>query len=71
MALIYDPPHGWAYGFPKPYEPLKGETLAQTLLRDGYPQAEIDRGAANHVRFLGPREELYAVLNKVPHATKN
>ncbi len=40
--MIYDPPSGWQYGFPKEYKPLPGETLAATLLRDGYPQKEID-----------------------------
>lgn len=56
--LIYDPPSGWMYGFPKPYKPLDGETLEQTLLRDGYPQYEIDRGGAKHCRFIGDYEEL-------------
>lgn len=58
--MIYDPPSGWMYGFPKPYKPLPGETLVQTLLRDGYPQKEIDKGNGSHVRFLGTREELDA-----------
>lgn len=48
---IYDPPAGWKYGFPKQYKPLPGETLAETLLRDGYPQREIDNEGAKHVRF--------------------
>lgn len=39
---IYDPPSGWRYGFPRVYAPLPGETLNDTLRRDGYPQAEID-----------------------------
>jgi hypothetical protein len=51
--LLYDPPSGWVYGFPKPYRPLPGETLEQTLLRDGYPQREIDDGMAKYVRFIG------------------
>lgn len=41
-SRYYDPDSGWRYGFPKKYEPLPGETLEQTLLRDGYPQKEID-----------------------------
>lgn len=69
MSLIYDPPSGWRYGFPKEYNPLPGETLEQTLRRDGYPQHEIDNGGSKHVRFLGSREELDAVLNEVPHDT--
>lgn len=64
MALVYDPPSGWMYGFPKQYKPLPGETLAQTLLRDGYPQSEIDQGMDKHVRFLGSREELEALHGK-------
>jgi len=55
---IYDPPAGWRYGFPRPYEPLPGETLEQTLRRDGYPQKEIDRGGAEHVRFWEQSNEL-------------
>jgi hypothetical protein len=62
MTLIYDPPSGWMYGFPKPYQPLEGETLEQTLLRDGYPQKEIDIGMANYVRFIGPEEELRKIF---------
>lgn len=56
--LIYDPPSGWRYGFPKAYKPLEGETLEQTLLRDGYPQHEIDNGMVKYVRFIGSKEEL-------------
>lgn len=48
---IYDPPSGWLYGFPKQYLPLKGELLEDTLMRDGYPQKEIDAGMAKYVRF--------------------
>lgn len=48
---IYDPPSGWRYGFPRPYVPLPGESLAETLLRDGYPQKEIDNGGEKYVRF--------------------
>lgn len=65
MALIYDPPSGWRYGFPKPYKPLPGETLEHTLLRDGYPQKEIDNGGAKHCRFLGDRDELETVFPKL------
>jgi hypothetical protein len=49
---LYDPTSGWIYGFPKEFKPLPGESLEQTLLRDGYPQREIDAGMANHVRFI-------------------
>ena len=53
MIIYYDPPSGWMYGFPKPYKPLPGEKLSDTLLRDGYPQYEIDRGGDCHVRMWG------------------
>lgn len=48
---IYDPPSGWRYGFPKEYNPRPGEPLYKTLLRDGYPQHEIEAGMAMYVRF--------------------
>lgn len=61
--IIYDPPSGWMYGFPKAYRPLAGETLEQTLLRDGYPEKAINSikgpdGELMGVRFLGTKEEL-------------
>ncbi|MDX0897404.1 hypothetical protein GOD90_10405 [Sinorhizobium medicae] len=48
---LYDPPGGWRYGFPKVYEPKEGEAIEQTLLRDGYPQKEIEQGMARRCRF--------------------
>lgn len=59
--VLYDPPSGWMYGFPKVYRPQPGETLAQTLLRDGYPQEEIDNGGSEHCRFIGELAELEAL----------
>ena len=53
MPIMYDPPSGWKYGFPKLYEPLEGESIKDTLLRDGYPQEEIDNWRELPVRFLG------------------
>lgn len=61
MMRIYDPPAGWRYGFPREYKPLPGESIEETLLRDGYPQKEIDLGGAEHVRFwetFGTKETL-------------
>lgn len=54
------------YGFPKAYLPKPDETLEQTLLRDGYPQKEIDLikkpdGKLYGVRFLGTKEEIDGV----------
>lgn len=51
--MMYDPPSGWKYGFPKPYKPLPGEPLADTLLRDGYPKRLIEQGMDKYCRFLG------------------
>ncbi len=48
---MYDPPAGWRYGFPKQYLPKPGESLADTLRRDGYPEKEIKNGGDRHVRF--------------------
>lgn len=56
MTLMYDPPSGWKYGFPKPYQPKEGESLKDTLIRDGYPEKEIisdDTHSAKYVRFFG------------------
>ncbi len=56
-VMVYDPPSGWRYGFPKQYLPLENEAIEQTLLRDGYPQKEIDWGGATHVRFWETEDE--------------
>jgi hypothetical protein len=53
VGMFYDPPSGWQYGFPKKYEPLPGESLEDTLRRDGYPEKEIAQGMADHCRFIG------------------
>lgn len=49
-VLMYDPPAGWMYGFPKPYEPLEGEGVTDTLLRDGYPKDMLSENPLG-VRF--------------------
>lgn len=49
---MYDPPEGWLYGFPKPYRPLEGESLLDTLRRDGYPE-KLMKVAEGHTRFWG------------------
>jgi hypothetical protein len=54
---VYDPPSGWQYGFPKNYSPEPGETIEQTLLRDGYPQELIDQGLAKYVRFWSHEDD--------------
>ena len=64
MSLMYDPPNGSKYGFPKKYEPLPDEELKDTLLRDDYPQEEIDKGGHKNVRFVGPIAEIQAKFNE-------
>ena len=42
--VMVDPPSGHRYGFPKLYDPKKEEgTMFDWLVREGYPQSEIDR----------------------------
>lgn len=57
MKRMYDPPTGWRYGFPKEYKPLEGETLADTLRRDGYPESMDPEWASNHTRFWTSDDE--------------
>lgn len=57
MTVLYDPPSGWRFGFPKPYSPLEDEALKDTLIRDGYPTKDAEFGA-KHCRFIGTREEM-------------
>ena len=56
--VTYDPPSGLRYGFPRAYKPMEGETLEQTLARDGYPEAMILNGMAKHCRFMGSERAL-------------
>jgi hypothetical protein len=57
---IYDPSSGWKYGFPKEYKPIEGETLEQTLVRDGYPSSEFDQeGKVYWVRFWEVSDDSY------------
>lgn len=41
--MMIDPPSGWKYGFPKvfPYD-VKPEDTLDWLVKNGYPQKEID-----------------------------
>lgn len=52
MTVLYDPPSGWKYGFPKPYEPSNPlEPIEHTLRRDGYPDDLLAQGMAKRCRF--------------------
>lgn len=56
-VLLYDPPTGWKYGFPRQYLPLEGEKLEDTLIRDGYPRKDAKLGA-DHCRFIGSMDKI-------------
>lgn len=38
MKKWIDPPSGHRYGFPKVYDDESGETLAEWLVKEGYPE---------------------------------
>jgi hypothetical protein len=64
--VMVDPPGGHRYGFPKLYDPSKEEgTMFDWLVREGYPQSEIDRyGKQNlYCTFWYPEEEDYGKQN--------
>ena len=62
MVLI-DPPAGWRYGFPKPYDNPNNLPLENWLLANGYPQHEIDNHGAKYYRFLGTQEEVDDIMD--------
>ena len=51
VVMIVDPPSGWMYGFPRPYNPKKNESDEKWFARMGYPQRLIDRGMLAHLRW--------------------
>lgn len=55
--LIIDPPSGWQYGFPRPYDKSSEETIEQWLVSEGYPQKLIDQGMAKYCRYWEYNEE--------------
>lgn len=43
MSKMYiDPPSGWKYGFPKIYDRDVDGNCREWMLKNGYPQKEID-----------------------------
>ena len=40
MRMI-DPPSGWKYGFPKPFDPKPGQSTEDWLVENGYPPEEV------------------------------
>lgn len=57
MVLMYDPPGGWKYGFPKPFKPELDETVEETLRRDGYPEDHLDQGLGKYTCFQEVNDE--------------
>lgn len=57
--VFVDPPGGHRYGFPKLYDAsIEEGTMYDWLVREGYPQSEIDRYEGQFFcRFWYPEEE--------------
>lgn len=52
MKVNVDPPMGWKYGFPKVFDTEADGVMKEWLIREGYPQTEIDKyGETFHVRM--------------------
>lgn len=47
--MMIDPPSGWKYGFPIPYNFEKDGDMGEFLARKGYPRDDIDF-ALRHIR---------------------
>jgi hypothetical protein len=59
--LMIDPPSGWKYGFPKPYDEKKDGHLKTFLKKNGYPTKDIDFALENCRMFY---EEIEAIKTK-------
>jgi hypothetical protein len=70
FMLIYDPPSGWQCGFPREYKPRPGESVADTLRRDGYPEKLDPESAARYCRFWETKLEVAAPI-PVESTTEN
>lgn len=51
-----DPPSGWKYGFPRPYDMKNDGPLREFFIKNGYPEKDAT-WAANNCRVFG--EETY------------
>jgi hypothetical protein len=58
--MLVDPPSGWRYGFPRPYDATKDGDLGAFLVKNGYPSEDIDF-ALRYCRFIGTKEDLERV----------
>lgn len=48
-TYMIDPPSGWKYGFPRPYNKDTDGPMDAFLLKHGYPEKDIDF-ALNYMR---------------------
>ena len=56
--LLIDPPSGWKYGFPKPYDNPDNKPIGLWLIENGYPDKELNDDREPHwVRFIEHTEE--------------
>lgn len=39
--MMIDPPSGWMYGFPKPYNPRPYQSTEDWLMENGYPEDQV------------------------------
>lgn len=42
MKQMIDPPTGWKYGFPRPYDEATDGSMREFLLTHGYPEKDVD-----------------------------
>ncbi len=51
--ILIDPPSGWKYGFPKPFDNPDNKTTEEWLVENGYPEKEFNsEGKAHWVRWI-------------------
>jgi len=43
MKIWIDPPSGWRYGFPKRFHREVDGDIIEWMIREGYPEAEIQK----------------------------
>lgn len=47
MKRMIDPPSGWKYGFPKPYDEETDGPIEEFLINSGYPKKDLDFAIQN------------------------
>ena len=62
--MMIDPPSGWRYGFPKPYDENKDGDLRAFLKSNGYPEKNIDFALENCRMFYEKIEAIKTMKTK-------